>query len=50
MGGQRETIGSNIPWVKVVGFALVILAAIYASQHPHSFFYYIVKFIIMPVP
>jgi ABC-type uncharacterized transport system substrate-binding protein len=50
MERQRETIGLNIPWGKIVGFVLVILAAIYASQHPHSFFYYMVKFIIMPVP
>jgi ABC-type uncharacterized transport system substrate-binding protein len=50
MEKQRETISSTVPWGKVAGFALVIAAAIYASQHPHSFFYYLVKFIITPVP
>jgi ABC-type uncharacterized transport system substrate-binding protein len=50
MDKQQETIGSRIPWGKVAGIALLIVASVYASQHPHSFIYYLVKIIISPIP
>jgi hypothetical protein len=50
MGSQSETSGFTIPWGKVAGMALLIVAVIYAVQHPHSFFYFLVKLILIPVP
>jgi len=50
MAKQPTTQGFRGPWGKVTGFVLLIAAAIYASQHPHSFFYYLLKFIVAPIP
>jgi hypothetical protein len=50
MDKQSKTIGSRFPWGQVVGMMLVIGAGFYASQHPHSFFYYLIKFIVSPIP
>jgi hypothetical protein len=50
MGSQSEMSGFTIPWGKVAGMALLIVAVIYAVQHPHSFFYFLVKLILIPVP
>jgi ABC-type uncharacterized transport system substrate-binding protein len=38
------------PWRKAVAIVMVIAAVIYASQHPHSFFYYVLKVILAPIP
>jgi hypothetical protein len=47
MDKQPET---RIPWGKVAGIALLLVAAIYASQHPHSFMAHVVKIILLPIP
>jgi hypothetical protein len=48
MERQPETAGSTIPWGKVVGILVIILACVYASQHPHSLFGYFVKALFAP--
>ncbi|SEF67684.1 hypothetical protein SAMN05421819_0784 [Bryocella elongata] len=40
----------EIPWRKVAAFTVFIAAVVYAVEHPHSPFYYLVKFIALPVP
>jgi len=50
MDRQSETSGFGMPWGRVIAMAILVVAAIYASQHPHSFFYYLLKFIITPIP
>ena len=37
-------------WWQLLGILLLIVAGMYAALHPHSFFYYLVKFIATPTP
>jgi hypothetical protein len=50
MGEQPLATGAGVSWGKVAAMALLIVAVIYAVQHPQSFFYYLVKMIILPIP
>ena len=41
----------NMPWWgKLAGTAIMLVCVFYAVQHPHSFFYYFVKMLVIPVP
>jgi LPXTG-motif cell wall-anchored protein len=48
MEKRPQTGGSRIPWGRLAGIALLTAAGVYASQHPHSIFYYLVKFLVAP--
>jgi len=48
MDDQPNATGFRGPLARVAGIVLVILASLYAIQHPHSFTYYLVKFIVTP--
>jgi|GEM_PF-6123070 len=48
MSDQPETKRWRGVLVRVAGIVLVILASLYATQHPHSFAYYLIKFIVTP--
>jgi hypothetical protein len=50
MDAEPEATDRRFPWAKVVAIALLVVAVFYASQHPHSLFAHIVKFIIIPIP
>ena len=50
MEKQPETREPQILWAKISVAALLFAATAYAVKHPHSFFYYLLKFIIAPIP
>ena len=37
-------------WGYLAGIVLLIAAVFYAVQHPHSFIYYLVKILVIPIP
>ena len=45
---NKDTAAFN--WGQAAGIVLLILAALYAVQHPGSFVYYLVKLIALPIP
>jgi ABC-type uncharacterized transport system substrate-binding protein len=48
MGDQPETTRWRGLLPRVAGIVLVILASLYAMQHPHSFAYHLIKFVVTP--
>ena len=38
----------RFPWKTIVGIVLVIIAVLYASQHPHGFFATLVRVLLAP--
>jgi len=48
MGYGQGTHG--FPWGRFAAVLLVLAGAAYAAQRPHSFVYYLVKFILLPIP
>ena len=42
---------SSMPWWgELAGTAIMLACVFYAVQHPHSFFYYFIKMLVIPVP
>ncbi len=50
MSASDAKNASSLPWWgKLVGIAVLLMCVLYAVQHPHSIFYYLVKMLVIPV-
>ena len=47
MDSEPET-KPKFPWVKILAIGFVIAAALYGSQHPHTFMAELIKMLLLP--
>jgi hypothetical protein len=47
-GLEADKSERRFPWAQVIGIGVVILAGLYASQHPHGFFAALLRVFLAP--